>query len=97
MSGNWAYVDLLSYTDLGQPWKYTYGSSAEPVWTADSYDEQTGTTPITVDDQNYSYDRPDHLRRRPSRQTWAPKPKQSPSWRNSASEPRLSPASVEAP
>jgi RHS repeat-associated protein len=66
VSGIWDYVDSLSYTDLGQPGKYTYGSSAEPAWTVDSYDEQTGsltqqetqagTTPVTVDDQNYGYD-----------------------------------------
>jgi RHS repeat-associated protein len=66
IGGNWAYVDSLTYTDLGQPDEYTSGSSAEPIWTVDSYDEQTGdldqqntqtgTTPITVDDQNYSYD-----------------------------------------
>jgi RHS repeat-associated protein len=66
IGGNWAYVDSLSYTDLGQPLKYTSGSSAEPIWSVDSYGEQTGnltrqetqtgTTPVTVDDQSYGYD-----------------------------------------
>ena len=66
IGGNWAYVDSLTYTDLGQPLEYTSGSSAEPIWTVDSYGEQTGdldqqetqtgTTPVTVDDQNYGYD-----------------------------------------
>jgi RHS repeat-associated protein len=66
VTGTWAYVDSLSYTNLGQPDEYTYGSTSAPAWTVDSYNEQTnaltqqetqtGTTPITVDDQNYSYD-----------------------------------------
>lgn len=66
VTGIWSYVGSLSYYDLGQPKKFTYGSSSEPAWTVDSYDEQTGalteqqtqtgTTPVTVDDQHYSYD-----------------------------------------
>jgi RHS repeat-associated protein len=66
VTGTWAYVDSLAYTNLGQPKEYTYGSTSEPAWTADTYspqtgnltqqETQTGTTPVTVDDQNYSYD-----------------------------------------
>jgi RHS repeat-associated protein len=66
VTGTWAYVDSLTYTNLGQPQEYTYGSTSEPAWTVDSYNEQTGalsqqetetgTTPIEVDDQNYTYD-----------------------------------------
>jgi RHS repeat-associated protein len=66
LAGTWAYVDTLSYTELGQPEEYQMGPSAEPAWVVDSYDEQTnelteqqtqtGTTPVTVDDQHYTYD-----------------------------------------
>jgi RHS repeat-associated protein len=64
--GIFAYVDQLTYTELGDPSEYTMGPSAEPAWTVDTYDEQTdaltgqltqaGTTPATVADQHYSYD-----------------------------------------
>ena len=42
MTGTWAYVDSLSYSELGQPLEYTMGSSAEPAWITDSWDQQTG-------------------------------------------------------
>jgi RHS repeat-associated protein len=66
LAGTWSYVDTLSYTELGQPAEYQMGPSAEPAWVVDSYDEQTGAltgqlaqagaTPVTVDDQHYTYD-----------------------------------------
>jgi YD repeat-containing protein len=59
------YVDSLSYTELGQPLEYTYGSTAEPVWVLDSYDPETnrltgqetatGTSSNVIDDLTYSY------------------------------------------
>jgi RHS repeat-associated protein len=66
LTGTWSYVGALSYTQLGQPQEYKMNSSSEPVYMVDSYDEQTnllseqetqtGTSPITVDDQHYQYD-----------------------------------------
>jgi YD repeat-containing protein len=60
------YVAALSYTELGQPEEYTMGTSNEPVWVTDSYDQQTGrltgqdtvagSSGATVDDIAYSYD-----------------------------------------
>ena len=65
LTGASAYVDSLSYTNLGQPLQYTMGDSAEPVYVTDSYDPQTGnltqqntqdgTAPTQVDDLNYTY------------------------------------------
>jgi RHS repeat-associated protein len=66
VGGGWAYVNSLTWTELGQPSLYTYGSTGAPAWTYDFYDPQTyalsrqetetGTTPAVVDDLNYSYD-----------------------------------------
>jgi RHS repeat-associated protein len=65
MAGTWAYTDSLDYTELGQPDEYQLGSSAEPAYLTDSYNSlnqltsavtTTGTSPVTVDDQSYSYD-----------------------------------------
>jgi RHS repeat-associated protein len=59
------YVTSLTYTELGQPLEYTLGSASD-AWMTDTWDPQTGllkeqvtqtgTSPVTVDDQNYSYD-----------------------------------------
>jgi RHS repeat-associated protein len=66
VTGTWAYVDSLSYNELGQPLEYQFGSSSEPAQLNDSYDEATnqlseaqtsvGTSPTIVDDTKYSYD-----------------------------------------
>jgi RHS repeat-associated protein len=66
MTGTWAYVDSLSYSELGQPLEYTMGSSAEPAWITDSWDQQTGrlsesqtavgTTGVVVGDIHHKYD-----------------------------------------
>jgi RHS repeat-associated protein len=59
------YVDSLSYTELGQPDEYTYGTSDDPAYTSDTYTPlgqpyqsatSAGTTPETVYDQSYAYD-----------------------------------------
>jgi RHS repeat-associated protein len=65
-SSLWTYVASLSYTDIGQPLEYTLGTTTEPAWVLDTYDPETGhldtqvtqagSTPVTVDDQSYSYD-----------------------------------------
>jgi RHS repeat-associated protein len=66
LTGASSYVDSLSYTGLGQPLEYTLGTSSEPVYITDSYDQETGNATqqqvqigaaaITVDDLNYNYD-----------------------------------------
>jgi RHS repeat-associated protein len=65
-SSLWDYVASLSYTELGQPQEYTFGTTTEPAWLLNSYsletnqltsaEVQTGTSPVTVDDTSYSYD-----------------------------------------
>ena len=65
-SSLWPYVATLSYTELGQPQEYALGTTTEPAWIVDSYDQatgrldssevQTGVSPVTVDDTAYSYD-----------------------------------------
>jgi RHS repeat-associated protein len=65
MTGTWAYVDSLSYTELGQPDQFQMGSSSEPAWLTDNYTAlkqlssaavATGTSAGTVDTQSYTYD-----------------------------------------
>jgi RHS repeat-associated protein len=60
-----SYVSALSYTELGQPQEYNFGPTTDPAYLNDSYDYRyqlqeattvTGTTPVTVDDQNFAYD-----------------------------------------
>jgi RHS repeat-associated protein len=71
-SSLWDYVSTLSYTELGQPLEYAFGTTTEPAWLLNSYDPatnrltgalvqtgaktQTGTSPVTVDDTSYSYE-----------------------------------------
>jgi len=60
------YVASLSYTELGQPQEYTFGTTTEPAYLLNSYslatnrlssaEVQTGTSPVTVDDTSYGYD-----------------------------------------
>ncbi len=57
-SSLWSYVAALSYTELGQPQEYAFGTTNEPAWLLDSYDQetgrltssevQTGVSPVTV-------------------------------------------------
>jgi RHS repeat-associated protein len=66
LNGASAYVDSLSYTNVGLPLQYTMGSSGQPVYLTDSYDPQTGrlteqntqagTGQASVDDLHYTYD-----------------------------------------
>jgi RHS repeat-associated protein len=66
LSGASAYVDSLSYTNLGQPLQYTLGTASLPVYLTDSYDPQTallteqdtqaGMSQTAVDDLHYAYD-----------------------------------------
>jgi RHS repeat-associated protein len=66
LSGAGAYVNTLSYTNLGQPQQYAMGSGAQPAWVTDTYDSQTGriteqntqtgTAQTSVDDLHYGYD-----------------------------------------
>jgi RHS repeat-associated protein len=65
-SSLWDYVSGLSYTEFGQPEEYAFGTTTEPAWLTNSYNQstgqltnaavQTGTTPVTVDDLAYGYD-----------------------------------------
>jgi RHS repeat-associated protein len=66
-SSLWYYVAKLTYTDLGQPQQYTFGTTATPAWLTLSYDQQTGrvtgqqtvtgaATPVTVQAAGYTYD-----------------------------------------
>jgi RHS repeat-associated protein len=60
------YVAGLSYTELGQPQEYAFGTTTEPAWLLNTYslatgqltsaEVQTGASPVTVDDTSYSYD-----------------------------------------
>jgi len=63
-SSQGTYVSALSYTELGQPHEYIFGTTADPADLYDSYNYQgqlteaesaAGVTPVVVDDQNYSY------------------------------------------
>jgi RHS repeat-associated protein len=65
-SSLWSYVSELSYTELGQPQEYTFGTTNEPAWMLDTYYSQTGlldtsvvqagVSPVTADDTTYDYD-----------------------------------------
>lgn len=66
-SSLWYYVPALSYTELGQPLEDTFGTTNEPAWLLNTYDDATNRltratvttgegTPATVDDTIYSYD-----------------------------------------
>ena len=65
-SSLWDYVPSLSYTELGQPLEYALGTTSQPAWMTDTYDQntglltaaqvQTGTSPVTVDNTTYGYD-----------------------------------------
>jgi RHS repeat-associated protein len=65
-SSLWYYVASLSYTELGQPQEYAFGTTNEPAWDIDSYNQetnqlstsqvQTGVSPVTVDATTYGYD-----------------------------------------
>ena len=65
-SSLWYYVASLSYTEQGQPQEYAFGTTNEPAWEIDSYDQetnrltstevQTGVSPVTVDATSYAYD-----------------------------------------
>jgi RHS repeat-associated protein len=63
------YVANLSYTELGQPQEYAFGTTTEPAWLTNTYNQETGqlssadvTTgstsgnTVTVDDTAYGYD-----------------------------------------
>ena len=62
----WDYVTQLSYTDLEQPLEYTMGTTTDPAWITDAYNAETGqlttqttqagSTPVTDDQQSYTYD-----------------------------------------
>jgi RHS repeat-associated protein len=69
---SWDYVSQLSYTELGQPQEYAFGTTTQPAWLLNSYDlatnrlssaetqvgvvGQPSAGPVTVDDTSYSYD-----------------------------------------
>jgi RHS repeat-associated protein len=65
-SSLWTYLASLTYTDIGQPQEYTFGTTTEPAWLLDTYNPETGkldtavtqagSSPVTVDDQSYGYD-----------------------------------------
>jgi RHS repeat-associated protein len=60
------YVAALSYTELGQPQEYAFGTTSEPAWLLNAYDQQTnrltsaltqaGTGKASVSDISYAYD-----------------------------------------
>jgi RHS repeat-associated protein len=68
----WDYVSQLSYTELGQPQEYAFGTTTEPAWLLNSYDlatnrlssaetqvgvaGQQNASPVTVGNTSYSYD-----------------------------------------
>jgi RHS repeat-associated protein len=66
LGSSWPYVAALSYTPQGQPQEYAFGTTNDPAWLFDSYDQetgeltgaevQTGVSPVTVDATDYSYD-----------------------------------------
>jgi RHS repeat-associated protein len=65
-SSLWDYVPTLSYTELGQPLEYTFGTTTEPASLLNSYDPATNrltrsvvtasSNSTIVDDTTYSYD-----------------------------------------
>jgi len=65
-SSLWYYVPAASYTELGQPQEYAFGTTTEPAWLTNTYDlatnrltsteMQTGVSPVTVDNTSYGYD-----------------------------------------
>jgi len=65
-SSLWTYVAALSYTELGKPQEYAFGTTTEPAWLTNTYDQQTGrltaalvqaqTSPVTLDSTAYAYD-----------------------------------------
>jgi RHS repeat-associated protein len=66
-SSLWYYVAKLTYTDLGQPQEYTFGTTAAPAWLTLTYDQQTGrvtgqqtvtgsASPVTIQAAGYTYD-----------------------------------------
>src|SRR5262249_44948924 len=65
-SSFWTYVAALSYTELGQPLEYAFGTTSQPAWLLNAYDQQTsrltssltqaGSSPATVSDISYTYD-----------------------------------------
>jgi RHS repeat-associated protein len=64
-SSLWPYVGSLSYTELGHPLEYTSGTTSEPEWQLNAYDQQTNrltetktvtaTSGNTIDDLTYRY------------------------------------------
>jgi RHS repeat-associated protein len=66
VTGAIAYVNSLSYTNLGQPLQYKMGTSSQPVYITNAWDPQTGrlteqntqtgTGQASIDDLQYSYD-----------------------------------------
>jgi YD repeat-containing protein len=59
------YVSALTYTELGQPQEYAFGTTAEPAYLYDDYTYQgqlnevkaeVGSSSTVVDDQHYGYD-----------------------------------------
>lgn len=65
-SSLWTYVAALSYTELGQPQEYAFGTTTSPAWLLNTYDQQTGrltnslvqagVSPVTLDSTAYTYD-----------------------------------------
>jgi len=65
-SSLWTYVAALSYTELSQPLEYAFGTTTEPAWLLNAYDQQTsrlnsaltqvGTAKTPVSDIAYTYD-----------------------------------------
>ena len=65
-SSLWYYVPAMSYTELGQPQEYAFGTTTEPAWLTNTYDlatnrltsaeMETGVSPVTVDNTSYGYD-----------------------------------------
>jgi RHS repeat-associated protein len=65
-SSLWNYVATLTYTELGQPQEYVLGTSTEPAWIFNGYNQvtnqlatsevQTGVSPVTVSATTYGYD-----------------------------------------
>ena len=65
-SSLWTYVASLSYTELGQPQEYAFGTTTSPAWLLNTYAQQTGrltnalvqagVSPVTLDSTAYAYD-----------------------------------------
>jgi hypothetical protein len=41
-SSLWTYVSALSYTELGQPQEYAFGTTIQPAWLTNTHDQETG-------------------------------------------------------